>query len=88
MQSLRPIKVYANEAAHDLWSRTLLIATHARSTTTAPMVLVEALRRYRRALSRRHGPGWLESIEAQYYKPKPRKITTKGPPPKPSTYVD
>lgn len=83
-----PIYITANDDVRDLWRRTLVVASHEHADVAGWQVLVECLRRYRRALSKRHPPGWLESIEAQYHKPKPRKGTTKAPPPKPSTYVD
>lgn len=74
----------------DLWSRTLTVVTHERSTVTAPILLKRLLIQERARLSRKFGAGWLERIEREYYRPsrKASAPSTHGPPPTPDSFID
>lgn len=84
---MRTVTIKVDERTADLWRRTLILASHERSTTTAADLLRRALIRERRAMSNRKGAGWIADVEAKAHRPR-EGLSTHAPPPRVISLVD
>jgi len=85
---IQPVQIRTTPEIADLWSRTLLLVSQERLRANGGELLRRMLLRERRRISNEYGAGWIERVEAAYYRPKRARAATQAPPPKPSTLVD
>ena len=81
------VQILVPDRYYDLWTSTLLLASHARRARTGGELLHLMMMRERASIRRQLGAERCAEIEALYHKPRAKR-TSKAPPPVPESFGD